>query len=84
MADRCGCFWNATLTSVGDDGIVMRPDRSPMIVKRIEDALYLRQGAPSPSAEHVVAHQPVGNDAAIFVDDSCELCGIAGMTHEMS
>jgi hypothetical protein len=56
-----------------------------MIVKRIEDALYLRQGAPSPSAEHVVAHQPVGNDAgAIFVDDSCELCGIAGMTHEMS
>src|SRR5262249_56292546 len=45
--------------SVRDDGIVMRPNRTTMIAQWIEDAFFLRNGAPAPAGKHIGAHEAI-------------------------
>src|SRR6478672_9959014 len=43
--------------AMGDERIVMRPDRAAMVAERIKDALIARHGAPAPAGKHIRAHE---------------------------
>src|SRR5690242_9163351 len=43
--------------AVGNQRIVMWPDRPAVVTQRIKDALLAGDGAPAPSGKHVIAHE---------------------------
>ena len=64
-----------------DEGIIMRPDRSQMISKRIVAKSGTRQGAHSPAVEHFVREQALGDLSGAFrLSDSRPECmpGVGG------
>src|SRR5947208_2658783 len=52
--------------TVRDQRVIVWPDRTSVIAKRIEDRLILRECAPAPAGEHVFPHHTVDHRANAF------------------